>query len=159
MFKTHWWSEIISLFPRVDTRLIPYIVKHTIDLRYLHTIYILYTILQYDTPNSSKSKTFKHTIYTIHTPYKTHTFFSLYSPFLSLLSSIILFLFSLLFFISPHNNNKNNTLTDNIHSPITIHPPNAPNTPNTLTTLHLCLNNLNQHDSVRKLQLNSIIHL
>ena len=91
--------EFVSLFPRVDTRLIPHIVKYAIDLRYLHTIYILYTILQYDTPNSSKSKSFKHTIYTIHTPYKTHTFFSLYSPFLSLLSSIILLLFFLLYLL------------------------------------------------------------
>ena len=124
MFKTHWWSEIISLFPRVDTRLIPYIVKHTIYLRYLHIIYILYTILQYNTPNSSKSKPFKHTVpYTHHTK---HTFFSLYSPFLLFYhqSSLRFFIY---YSLSPHNNN-NNTLTDNIHSPI-LSSPNAPNTP------------------------------
>ena len=99
MFKIRCWSEIISLFPWVDTRLIPYIVKHTIYLRYLHTIYILYTILQYNTPNSSKSKPFKHTVpYTHHTKHTpSFPFTLLFYPSIS--SSIILFLLSLFFLL------------------------------------------------------------
>ena len=151
--------EFVSLFPRVDTRLIPYIVKHTIDLRYLHTIYILKTILHYVTPNSRGPKRLN-TLYIQYTHHTKHTpsfpFTLLFYPFYHQSSSFFFHYYSL----SPHHNkNKNNTLTDNIHSPITIPPSHAPNTPNTLTTPHLCLNNLNQHDSVRKRHLNSIIHL
>ena len=41
--------EFVSLFPRVDTRLIPTNVLHATYLRYLHIIYMLHTILKHTT--------------------------------------------------------------------------------------------------------------
>ena len=103
---------------------------------YLYTIYYI-TIRHTQFEQVQIVET--HYLYHTHTIQNTHLLF----PLLSFSIPIIInhplsFFIIILSSLSPHHNkNKNNTLTDNIHSPITIPPSHAPNTPNTLTTPHL----------------------
>ena len=137
--------EFVSLFPRVDTRLIPTNVLHATHLRYLHIIYMLHTIFKHTTNISCKSTPLRHNIpytqHTKHTPSSSIHFFILFIIiylFLLLPSSFIIILLR-------------HWPTHKQHSHTNIPPSPAHKTPNTLTTIHLlCSNNLYHTPFIRK---------
>ena len=97
--------EFVSLFPRVDTRLIPTNVLHATHLRYLHIIYMLHTIFKHTTNISCKSTPLRHNIpytqHTKHTPSSSiHFFYFIYYYLLILPSPFFL------------HNHTTTTLTD-----------------------------------------------
>ena len=94
--------EFVSLFPRVDTRLIPTNVLHATYLRYLHIIYMLHTIFKHTTNISCKStplhRNIPYTQHTKHTPSSSIHFFILF-VIIIIYYIIIIYLFFLPSFI------------------------------------------------------------
>ena len=142
--------EFVSLFPRVDTRLIPTNVLHATYLRYLHIIYMLHTILKHTTNISCKSTPLHHNIpytqHTKHTPSSSIHFFIYYYYYYYIIIIYLFFLpsFIIIIIILLH------WPTHKQHSHTNIPPSPAHKTPNTLTTLHLCSNNLYHTPFIRK---------
>ena len=109
--------EFVSLFPRVDTRLIPTNVLHATYLRYLHIIYMLNTILKHTTNISCKStplhRNIPYTQHTKHTPSSSIHFFIYYYYYYII---IIFYLFFLLpSFLHNHTTTLNDTQTTLSH--------------------------------------------
>ena len=128
--------EFVSLFPRVDTRLIPTNVLHATYLRYLHIIYMLHTILKHTTNISCKSTPLHHNIpytqHTKHTPSSSIHFFILFVIiiyyiiiiYLFFLPSFIIIIIIIYYYTERHTNN---TLTPiSLPHQRTRHPTHSP---------------------------------
>ena len=126
--------EFVSLFPRVDTRLIPTNVLHATHLRYLHIIYMLHTIFKHTTNISCKStplhRNIPYTQHTKHTPSSSIHFLFIYYYYLL---HYYHFYYSSFFLYNHHHiyyyteRHTNNTLTPiSLPHQRTRHPTHSP---------------------------------